>query len=140
MALVPWEDIKAQVGYDSLSDQDKIDNINKYSRYVQEYYTQVEPRDPREVGQATDEFVGIAAKDVLGDLGPVERASAFLGNIYKGAAGTFTSAFRSAALAQQVIGEQLGSYDDDSPVAERDLYKIAQNIDESVRETTGIVS
>ena len=138
MALVPWEDIKTQVGYDSLSDQDKIDNINKYSRYVQEYYTQVEPRDPREVGQATDEFVGIAAKDVLGDLGPVERASAFLGNIYKGAAGTFTSAFRSAALAQQVIGEQLGSYDDDSPVAERDLYKIAQNIDESVRETTGI--
>ena len=97
-----------------------------------------EPRDAREVGEASDEFVKIASQDALGDLGAVDRASAFLGNIYKGASGTFTSAFRAAALAQQAIGESLGNYDDSTPVTERDMYRIAQNIDESVKQTTGI--
>ena len=138
MAITPWDDIKAQVGYDELPTEGKVDTINKYSQYVQEYYTQVEPRDEKEVGQASDEFVKIASQDALGDLGVVERGSAFLGNIYKGASGTFTSAFKAAALAQQAIGESLGSYDDNTPVTERDIYKIAQNIDESVKQTTGI--
>ena len=138
MAITPWDDIKAQVGYDELPTEGKVDTINKYSQYVQEYYTQVEPRDEREVGQASDEFVKIASQDALGDLGAVERGSAFLGNIYKGASGTFTSAFKAAALAQQAIGESLGSYDDNTPVTERDIYKIAQSIDESVKQTTGI--
>ena len=138
MAITPWDDIKAQVGYDELPTEGKVDTINKYSQYVQEYYTQVEPRDEKEVGQASDEFVKIASQDALGDLGVVERGSAFLGNIYKGASGTFTSAFRAAALAQQAIGESLGNYDDNTPVTERDIYKIAQSIDESVKQTTGI--
>jgi hypothetical protein len=138
MAITPWDDIKAQVGYDELPTEGKVDTINKYSQYVQEYYTQVEPRDEKEVGQASDEFVKIASQDALGDLGAVERGSAFLGNIYKGASGTFTSAFKAAALAQQAIGESLGNYDDNTPVTERDIYKIAQNIDESVKQTTGI--
>lgn len=138
MAITPWDDIKAQVGYDELPTEGKVDTINKYSQYVQEYYTQVEPRDEKEVGQASDEFVRIASQDALGDLGAVERGSAFLGNIYKGASGTFTSAFKAAALAQQAIGESLGSYDDNTPVTERDIYKIAQSIDESVKQTTGI--
>ena len=138
MAITPWDDIKAQVGYEELPTEGKVDTINKYSQYVQEYYTQVEPRDEKEVGQASDEFVKIASQDALGDLGAVERGSAFLGNIYKGASGTFTSAFKAAALAQQAIGESLGSYDDNTPVTERDIYKIAQSIDESVRQTTGI--
>jgi len=138
MAITPWDDIKAQVGYEELPTEGKVDTINKYSQYVQEYYTQVEPRDEKEVGQASDEFVKIASQDALGDLGAVERGSAFLGNIYKGASGTFTSAFKAAALAQQAIGESLGNYDDNTPVTERDIYKIAQDIDESVKQTTGI--
>jgi hypothetical protein len=138
MPITPWDDIKAQVGYDELPTEGKVDTINKYSQYAQEYYTNIEPKDPKEIGQATDEFVKIASQEALGDLGAVERGSAFLGNIYKGAAGTFTSAFRAAALAQQAIGESLGNYDDNTPITERDMYRIAQNIDESVKQTTGI--
>jgi hypothetical protein len=40
MAITPWDDIKAQVGYDELPTEGKVDTINKYSQYVQEYYTQ----------------------------------------------------------------------------------------------------
>lgn len=138
MALTTWDELKAQVGYDELPTQGKVDTINGYSDYIQEYFTSVEPRDPKEVGSASDEFVKSASQEVLGDLGAVERASAFLGNFYKGASGTFTSAFKAAALAQQAIGESLGNYDDSTPVTDRDLYKMAQNVDESVRQTTGI--
>ena len=138
MALAPWEEVKSQIGYDDLSDGDKLIAADNYANYVRQYYSEVEPTDPKEVDSAATGFIASEAQEVLGDLGMFERGSQFLKNIGRGTFDAASSTVKGLALAQQVIGEKLGSYNDDDPIAQRDLYEIGAQLDDIAKKTLGL--
>ena len=138
MAILSWDEAKGMVGYDDLSQDQKVAEADKYSQYVQKYYSEVDPQDPKIVGESVGKFIDNEVQNVLGDLDAYQRTKQFFGQIGKGAGEAASLSMRGIAVAQQVIGETMNQYDDNSPVAERDLYKMGEDIDARVKETTGV--
>jgi len=138
MALATWDEIKAQIGYEDLSTEDRLIASDKYADYFRKYYTEVEPQDAQAVDEAASSFIYKNSDDELGSLNPVRRGAQFFAGIGRGLFDSASSSIKGVALAQQMIGEKTGAYADNDPVTERDAYQIGRDLDEFAKSAFGL--
>ena len=84
MALATWDEIKAQIGYEDLSTEDRLIASDKYADYFRKYYTEVEPQEAQAVDEAASSFIYKNSDDELGSLNPVRRGAQFFAGIGRG--------------------------------------------------------
>ena len=138
MALATWDEIKAQIGYEDLSTEDRLIASDKYADYFRKYYTEVEPQEAQAVDEAASSFIYKNSDDELGSLNPVRRGAQFFAGIGRGLFDSASSSIKGVALAQQMIGEKTGAYADNDPVTERDAYQIGRDLDEFAKSAFGL--